>query len=391
MQAVTWQGKRSVAVEQVEHPRLIEPTDAIVEITSTAICGSDLHLYELMAPFLEKGDIVGHEAMGVVTAVGDDVSAVRVNDRVVIACQLACGRCYMCERGLQSQCETTQVHDYDMAGALFGYSKLYGHVPGLQAGAARVPFADHTLIPVGPDLPDERYLFLGDVLPTAWQGVQYADIPSGATVAVLGLGPIGQMAARMARHLGHRVLGVDAVPERRAMAQRHGIETFDETDDLLAVLRSATDGRGPASVIDAVGTEAHGDTVAALAQEAGSVLPKPIGRAMITHAGVDRMAALHFAIELVQRGGTVSLTGAYTGAADPMPLLKVWDKELTLRGGPVNVRRWVDDLMPLVEDAADPLGLTDLVTHRAAIEEAPRLYEIFQKKQDGCIKVVLKP
>ena len=391
MKAVTWQGVEKVRVEDVPDPRIESSTDAIIRVTSTAICGSDLHRYELMGPFLDKGDVLGHEGMGIVTAVGAEVTKVGVGDRVVISCQVACGHCFMCERGLQSQCETTQNRDHGTGATLFGYTELYGDLPGVQAEAVRVPLADYTLIPVGRDLPDERYLFLSDILPTAWQGVRYADIPDGGTLVVLGLGPVGQLAARIAKHRGHQVLAVDPVPERRAMAERHGIDAFDLSDDVLDVFHDAVGVRGPDSVLDAVGTEAHGDPVAAFAQASGAVLPDPVAKKVLTTVGVDRMAAQHFAYDLVRRGGTVSLTGVYTGAADPMPWLKVWDKELTIRCGPVNVRRWLAALLPLVEDEADPLGLDDFVTHRGSLEDAPELYELFQKKEDGCIKVVLSP
>lgn len=391
MKAVTWQGKRKLEVKDVAYPEVVEPNDAVVDITSTAICGSDLHLYEVMGPFIDKGSVLGHEAMGVVTQVGPEVYDVEVGDRVVIACQIACGACFMCRRGLQSQCETTQNRDTGFGGSLFGYTQLYGNVPGLQAQAARVPIADYTLIKVGPELPDDRYLFLSDILPTAWQGVQYADVPDGGTLAVLGLGPVGQLAARIGKHLGHRVLAADLVEERRAMAERHGVETFDANEDLVHNMRQATHGRGPDSVIDAVGTEAHGDFVASVAQAAGNLLPDRIAQLLISKAGIDSTAAMHTAIDLVRRGGTISFTGAYTGAVDPFPMQKVWDKELTLKNGAVNVRRWLNDLLPLVEDPSDPLGLDDLVTHHGSLSDAPRLYSDFQDKKDGCIKVVLNP
>jgi threonine dehydrogenase-like Zn-dependent dehydrogenase len=297
----------------------------------------------------------------------------------------------MCRRGLQSQCETTQNHESGFGASLFGYTKLYGNVPGLQAQAARVPLADYTLITVGTELPDDRYLFLSDILPTAWQGVQYADVPEGGTLAVLGLGPVGQLASRMGKRLGHRVLAVDPVPERRAMAERQGIETFDLTKDVVQRIRDVTEDRGPDSVIDAVGTEAHGDVMAHAAQQAGNWLPDKAAQALISKAGMDSTAALDLAIDLVRRGGTVSFTGVYTGKIDPFPMGTVWDKELTLKNGTVNVRRWVDDLLPLVEDPTDPLGLDDLVTHHGSLDDAPALYADFQAKKNGCIKVVLNP
>jgi threonine dehydrogenase-like Zn-dependent dehydrogenase len=391
MKALTYQGKRSLSVETVPDPTIIEPTDAIVRITSTAICGSDLHLYELFGPFLDKGDILGHEPMGIVEAVGSEVRNVSVGDRVVVTFNIACGHCYMCQRGLQSQCETTQVHEYDSGASLFGYTKLYGQVPGGQAELLRVPLADYNAITVSSEGPDEKYLFLSDILPTAWQGVDYANVPDGGTLVVLGLGPVGQLATRVGRYRGYRVIAVDPVPERRAMAERHGIETRDLTDEVWDELRDATDGRGPDSVVDAVGMEAHGSGVPAVAQAAIGFLPKAAARGVMEKAGLDRLTALHPAIDLVRRGGTVSISGVYGGEADPMPIKTMFDKQVTLKMGQCNVRRWIDTLMPIVEADGDPLGLLDLTTHNEPLESAPHMYETFQKKEDGCIKVVLHP
>ena len=297
----------------------------------------------------------------------------------------------MCKRGLYSQCETTQVTEQGSGAKLFGYSRLYGSVPGAQAQYLRVPHADFGPIKVGNELPDHRYLFLSDVLPTAWQAVKYAGVREGDTLAVFGLGPIGQMSARIGRHLGARVFGIDPVPERREMAARHGIEVFDFNEDTNAAIRDATEGRGPDSVVDAVGMEAHGSPVGKLAHQAVGALPDAVGRKMMEHAGLDRLSAVHSAIDLVRRGGTISLSGVYGGQASPMPLLKLFDKQIQLRMGQCNVKRWIDDLLPLVEDSADPLGVDDLVTHRVPLIDAPAAYEKFQKKEDGCIKVVLDP
>ncbi|MDY0911104.1 zinc-dependent alcohol dehydrogenase [Microbacterium sp. CFBP9034] len=390
MKALTWQGHRKVAVVDVPDPRIEEPTDAVIRVTSTAICGSDLHLYELFGPFLDSGDVLGHEAMGVVEAVGSAVQRLHVGERVVIPFNIACGECFMCRRGLQSQCETTQVTEYGTGAALFGYTKLYGQVPGGQAELLRVPYADYNSIVLDQDLPDERYLFLSDILPTAWQAVEYAAVPDGGTLVVLGLGPVGQFAARIGRHRGYRVIGIDDVPERRELACRHGIEAWEE-DDLVERVRSVTEGRGPDAVVDAVGLEAHGNPIVKAGHRALAVLPDALARPLMVHAGVDRLAALHSAIELVRRGGTVSISGVYAGDADVMPMKTMFDKQLTLRMGQCNVKRWIDDLLPLVEDPADPLGTQSLVTHRAPLAEAPALYETFQKKADGCIKVVLQP
>lgn len=393
MRALTWQAREKVSVETVADPTIQEPTDAIVRVTSTAICGSDLHLYGFLGAYLDKGDILGHEAMGVVEAVGPGVQNLRVGDRVVVPFGIACGTCYMCRRGLQSQCETTQVHEQDKGAALFGYTSLYGSVPGGQAQYLRVPQAHYGPVVVPDDgEPDERYLYLSDVLPTAWQAVEYADVPAGGSVLVVGLGPIGQMCARIARHRGaSRVIGVDLVPERIAMARRHGVEVVDAREDVLEAVRDLTEGRGADSAIDAVGMEAHGSPVAAGAQRAAVVLPDAMARPFMEKAGIDRLAALRTAIECVRRGGTVSVSGVYGGAVDPFPLMDIFDRQLTFRFGQANVRRWTDAILPLVTDLADPLGVLDLRTHRVPLEDAPGAYEMFQKKEDGCIKVVLDP
>ena len=391
MRAVTWQGPEHVSVETVPDPVLEQPADAIVRITSTAICGSDLHLYSVLGPFMSAGDVIGHEPMGIVEEVGSEVTGVRPGDRVVVPFTISCGRCTMCSQSLPSQCETTQVTEHGSGAALLGYSKLYGQVPGGQAEHLRVPHADYGLMKVGTELPDDNYLFLSDILPTAWQAVQYACVPAHRTLAVIGLGPVGQLSARIGRHLGARVFGIDPVPERRAMAERHGIEVLDLNEDAVGEIRERTQGRGPDAVVDAVGMEAEGSPVAGLAQTLAGKLPDAVAQPLMERAGVDRLAALHTAIDLVRRGGTVSLSGVYGGAASPMPLLTMFDKQLQLRMGQCNVRVWTDTLMPLVEDPGDPLGVGDLVTHRLPLDEAAVGYDLFQRKHDGCIKVVLDP
>jgi threonine dehydrogenase-like Zn-dependent dehydrogenase len=391
MKALTWQAKRTVTVEEVDDPVIQDPGDAIIRVTSSAICGSDLHLYELLGPFLDRGDILGHEPMGEVVEVGSGVTRLAVGDRIVVPFTIACGECFMCARGLQSQCETTQVREYGTGAALFGYTKLYGQVPGGQAEYLRVPRADYNHIAVGSDLPDERYLFLSDILPTAWQGVEYAHVPDGGTLVVMGLGPVGQLVTRVGRHRGYRVLAVDPVAERRAMAERHGIETFDLDDDVAARLVDLTDGRGADSVVDAVGLEAHGNSGIELVQKSVGLLPDPVARQVFEKAGMDRLAALHASIDAVRRGGTVSLSGVYAGDADILPMKTMFDKQISLRMGQCNVKNWVDALLPLVEDPSDPLGVMDLTTHHAPLDDAPELYRTFQRKEDGCIKVVLHP
>lgn len=396
MRALTWQGTEKVGVESVEDPTVRDATDAVIRVTSTAICGSDLHLYSTLGMFLDKGDVLGHEAMGYVESVGPEAAShVRVGDRVVIPFVIACGTCHGCRRGLTTQCETTQVREHHKGARLFGYTKLYGQVPGGQAQYLRVPQAQFGPVVVPDDgQPDEKYLYLSDVLPTAWQAVEYADVPAGGTVVVLGLGPIGQMASRIAAYRGAgRVIGVDLVPERLEMARRHGIEVLDlrDHDDLPATIRDLTDGRGPESVIDAVGMEAHGSPVAEGTHKIAAFLPDVVARKVMDVGGVDRLAALHTAISVVGRGGTLSLSGVYGGAADPIPMMELFDKQITVRMGQANVQHWVPELLPLVQRDDDPLAVLDLRTHRVPLEQAPQYYETFQKKEDGCIKVVLDP
>jgi threonine dehydrogenase-like Zn-dependent dehydrogenase len=392
MRAVVWHGKRNVSVDEVPDPKVQEPTDAVVRITSTGICGSDLHLYEVLGPFMNDGDIMGHEPMGVVEDAGPQ-SGVLPGDRVVMPFQISCGACYMCAQGLQTQCETTQVRDEGMGAALFGYTNLYGAVPGGQAELLRVPQAQNTTIKVPDGPPDERFVYLSDVLPTAWQAVEYAAIPQGGSVVILGLGPIGDMAARVALHRGHRVIGVDLVPERLERVRKRGGEVLDLRDhkrDLAEVIREMTDGRGPDSVIDAVGMEAHGSPVGKLAHTISGFLPDAVAARVMEKAGTDRLNAFYLAIDIVRRGGTISLIGVYGGMADPLPMLTLFDKQIQLRMGQANVKRWVDDIMPLLANG-DALGVEEFHTHRLPLERAPEAYETFQKKQDGAVKILLSP
>jgi len=391
MKALVWHGRRDVRCDDVADPRIEAPTDAIVRITTTAICGSDLHLYDILEPFMEPGDILGHEPMGIVEEVGPEVTHLKPGDRVVVPFNIACGSCFMCDRALYSQCETTQVREYDCGAAILGYSKLYGQVPGGQAEYLRVPQAHFGPIKVPKGPPDERFIYLSDVLPTAWQAVEYADVPENGTVAVYGLGPIGQMSARIARARGARVIAVDLVPERLAMARRHDIETIDANrhDDVPAAIRDLTDGRGTDSVIDAVGMEAHGAPMVKVVQTLTGLLPDSIAETMFQKAGIDRLTVLLQSIDTVRRGGTVSIIGVYGGMLDPLPMLKLFDKQIQLRMGQANVKRWIDDLMPYVSGEDDPLGVEDLATHRLPLDEGPRGYEIFQKKEDGAVKVLL--
>ncbi|MFF8585179.1 zinc-dependent alcohol dehydrogenase [Streptomyces althioticus] len=396
MKALTWQGKRDVRVETVPDPKIEEPTDAIIRITSSGLCGSDLHLYEVLTPFMTPGDILGHEPMGIVEEVGAAVPDLQVGDRVVVPFQIACGNCWMCLTGLPTQCETTQVTAEGMGAPLFGYTRLYGAVPGAQAEYLRVPQAQFGPIKVPEGPADDRFVYLSDVLPTAWQAVAYAEVPKGGSVAVLGLGPIGDMACRVAQVQGAgRVFGVDLVPERLRRAKERGVETFDlrsfdDEKELVEAIRDQTDGRGPDAVIDAVGTEAHGSATARMVQNASALLPRKISGPMAERFSVDRLAALYTAIELVRRGGTISLSGVYGGMADPMPMLTLFDKQVQMRMGQANVRRWSDEIIPYLTDE-DPLGVDDFATHRVSLAEAPEAYDMFQKKRDGAVKVLFQP
>ncbi|GGM04538.1 MULTISPECIES: zinc-dependent alcohol dehydrogenase [Micromonospora] len=394
MKALTWHGKRDVRVSDVPDPRIEEPTDAVVRITSTAICGSDLHLYEVLGPYLKSGDVLGHEPMGIVEEVGAGVTHLKPGDRVVVPFNISCGSCWMCQRQLYAQCETTQVTAEGKGASLFGYTSLYGSVPGGQAEYLRVPQAHFGPIKVPETGADERYLYLSDILPTAWQAVKYADVPPGGTLAVFGLGPVGQFCARVGRHLGAgRVIGLDLVPERLELARRHGIEVLDvsKLDDVPEALIDLVDGRGPDAVIDAVGMEAHGSNTGKFAQAAAGLLPDAVAQPMIDKVGGDRLVVLKAALKAVRRGGTVSISGVYGGEADPLPLMEMFDRGIQLRMGQCHVRRWTDEILPLLAGDDDPLGVEDLRTHRVPLLDAPQAYEMFQEKSDGCIKVVLAP
>lgn len=394
MRALTWQAKAKVEIQEVRDPRIQEPTDAIVRVTSTAICGSDLHLYNVLAPYLTPGDVLGHEFMGVVEEVGGETGELQVGDRVVVPFNISCGHCWMCERGLQSQCETTQVTEQGKGAALFGYTSLYGAVPGGQAEYVRVPQAQYGPIRLPEHGVDERYLYLSDILPTAWQAVKYADVAPGSTLAVLGLGPVGQLVSRVARHLGaERVIGVDLVAERLKLAQSYGVETLDlgAVENVPEAIREMTNGRGADSVVDAVGMEAHGNPLSERVIGLASSLPKAVARRAIEKVGIDRLAALHTAMRSVRRGGTVSVSGVYGGMADPIPMMEIFDKGITLRMGQANVRRWTKEIMDVLARDEDVFGVETLATHHLPLEQAPKAYEMFGDKSDGCIKVVLRP
>lgn len=395
MKAVTWQGRRDIRVEEVPDPRIEQPTDAIVRITSTGLCGSDLHLYDPLTPFMTPGDVVGHEPMGIVEEIGAEVQSLGVGDRVVVPFNISCGSCWMCQRQLHSQCETTQNRDQGTGASLFGYSKLYGQVPGGQAELLRVPFADFLPVKVPEGPPDDRFLYLSDVLPTAWQAVEYAAVPDGGTLLVMGAGPIGDMAARIAVYHGLRVIVVDRVPERLSRAAANGALTIDlgtvGSSGVPEQVRDLTEGRGADSVVDAVGMEAHGSPLAEAAQKALALLPKKVQGAVMTKAGIDRLDALYTGIESVRRGGTISVSGVYGGAADPLPMMQLFDKQLQIRMGQANVRAWTDDILKVLDQDVDVLGTETFATHHLSLDEAPDAYQKFQAKEDGYVKVVFRP
>ena len=389
MKAVVWHGKEDVRVDNVPDPIIQEPTDAIVRVTSTALCGSDLHLYSKLYPIMREGDIIGHEPMGIVEEVGSDVEHIQPGDRVVIPFNISCGHCFFCDQQLYSQCETTRdrgklAQAANLLGrgkgaSLFGYTHVYGAVPGGQAEYLRVPQAHFGPIKVPEGPPDERFLYLSDVLPTSWQAVAYADVPEGGTLGVWGLGSIGQMCVRIALQGGAgRVIGVDTVPERLSLAAKYGVETIDfsAVDSVRDVVLDLTDGRGVDSAIDAVGMEASGSLV-------GSIL-------QTTKLQLDRARALRECMSAIRRGGTLSISGVYTGPIQAFQLGDLFDMQIQVRMGQANVRRWVDDIMPHLNDE-DPLGTEDLKTHEMPLDDAPLGYEIFQRKQDGAIKIILKP
>lgn len=392
MKAVTWQGRRDIRVDDVPDPHIIENDDIIVEVTSTGLCGSDLHLYEVLTGFMTPGDVVGHEPMGIVAEVGPEVREVSVGDRVVVPFNISCGTCWMCRHHLHSQCETTQNRDQGTGASLFGYSSLYGQVPGGQAEYLRVPFGNQLPIKVPHGPSDDRFLFLSDVLPTAWQALQYADPDPDSTVLVLGAGPIGDMVSRFALDAGHRVITVDREPERLARVRQRGAETIElDSGNVAERVRDLTDGRGADAVIDAVGMEAHGSPIVEGMTKLLAMTPGAVNRPVMQAAGVDRMAALHTAFDAVRRGGTVSIAGVYGGAMDPFPMMQLFDKQVSIRMGQANVRAWTDDLMPFLENDEDPLGVDSFATHHLPLSEAPEAYKSFQEKSDGMVKVVFKP
>ena len=393
MQAMVYRGPYRIRVEEKNRPVVEHPNDAIVRVTRAAICGSDLHLYTVLGPFLSPGDVLGHETMGTVVETGPEAGDLDVGDRVVVPFNISCGTCWMCSRGLFAQCETTQVTKFGKGASLFGYTELYGSVPGGQAELLRVPQAQFGPIKVPEGVDDERYLFLSDVLPTAWQAFMFADVPEDGTLAVFGLGPIGQMTARIGKLYGARVIGVDNVPERLDLARQWEVEVVDTSsvDDVPQAILDLTGGRGADGTVDAVGMEAHGSPLSEAAIGLVGHLPDALAKPVTDRLAVDRLKALTDCIKSVRRGGTVSVSGVYGGEVDPMPMMEMFDRGITMRLGQCHVKRWTDDIIKVLDKDSDVLGVESFATHRLPLDEAPAAYEMFQEKKDGCIKVVLKP
>jgi threonine dehydrogenase-like Zn-dependent dehydrogenase len=390
MKAVCWNGKGEISVERVPDPTILARGDAIVRVTSTAICGSDLHLYNGHNPSMKKGDILGHEFMGEVVEVGAGVRRVRRGDRVVVPFNIACGACYFCERDEYSACENSNPNATDVAAltgypaaGLFGYSHLYGGYAGGQAEYVRVPFADVGPLVVPPDLPDEQLLFLSDILPTGYMAAENCNIRPGATIAIWGAGPVGLMAALSARLLGaEQVVMIDRVPERLELATTACGATainYETDDDLVETLKELTGGRGPDGVIDAVGMEAHGTGVGGLYDRAKVALKLQ----------TDRPTALREAIQACRPGGTVSIPGVYMGAVDTFPIGAAFGKGLSFRMGQTHTHKYMATLLHHVQEGhLDP---SCIITHSLTLDEAPQAYHAFNDKDDGCIKVVMKP
>lgn len=388
MKAVCWEGTKDIRVETVPDPKIINPRDAIVKITSTAICGSDLHLYNGYIPTMESGDILGHEFMGEVVEIGSEVNNIKIGDRVVIPFPIACGGCFFCQQTLTSLCDNSnpnawiaeKLMGYSPSG-IFGYSHMLGGYAGGQAEYARVPFADVGLFKIPDGLTDEQVLFLTDIFPTGYMAAENCNIQPGDVVAVWGCGPVGQFAIKSAYMLGAgRVIAIDRVPERLQMAKDNKAEVLNfEELDVGEALKEMTGGRGPDAVIDAVGLEAHGMGPEGLYDKAKQAVRLETGR---PHA-------LRQAIVACRKGGTVSIPGVYGGFIDKMPMGAAMNKGLTFKMGQTHVHRYLRPLLEHIQNGnIDP---SFVITHRLPLEEAPQGYEIFNNKKENCIKIVLKP
>jgi threonine dehydrogenase-like Zn-dependent dehydrogenase len=389
MRAVCWEGKKNVRVQTVPDPEILNPRDAIVEITATAICGSDLHLYNGRVPTMEAGDILGHEFMGRVVETGSGVSNLKKGDRVVVPFDIACGNCSPCAKGMYSACDNSNPNAPLMVAATghagaaaFGYTKAYGHYAGGQAEYVRVPYADFGPLKVPDEMEDEQVLFLSDIFPTGYMAAENADIEPGDTVAVWGCGPVGQFAIRSAFMLGaERVIAVDRHAARLKLAQRAGAETlnYESTNDLVEALKDLTAGRGPERCIDAVGMEAHGTSLYGKLERAKQALKLEL----------DNATVLRQIFQACGKGGTVSVVGVYAGYIDKFPYGTIFGKGLTLRGGQCNTQKYMKPLLERI--AKGEINPPEVITHRASLEEAPAMYDLFEREKDECIKVVMKP
>ena len=390
MKALCWHGHGDVRVDSVPDPKIKAPTDVIIKITASGICGSDLHLYDGMMPTMKSGDILGHEPMGVVEEVGKDIKKLKVGDRVVVPFTISCGSCFFCKKTLFAACDNTnpnaemaaKVMGHSPAG-LFGYSHLTGGYDGGQAEYLRVPHADVGALKIESDLPDEKVLFLSDIFPTGYMAAENCDIEPGDTVAVWGCGPVAQFAIKSAWMFGAgRVIAIDHVPERLIMAQEHGkaeVINFDK-EDVYQVLQEKTKGRGPDRCIDAVGCEAHGTGAIDAVIDKVKVAVK---------LGTDRAHALRQAIFCCRKGGTLSIPGVYIGLPDKIPFGALMNKGLTIKSGQTHMHRYMKPLLEKIEKKEiDP---SFVVTHRVPLKDAPKAYQQFRDKEDGCIKVVLRP
>jgi threonine dehydrogenase-like Zn-dependent dehydrogenase len=391
MRALVWHGKEDVRCDTVSDPDIEEPRDAIVKVTSCAICGSDLHLFHNLIPAMLPGDIMGHEMMGEVVEVGSGLNGrLKKGDRVVVPFTIFCGECEQCERGNYSVCETTnrnkqladKVFGHATAG-LFGYTHLTGGYPGGQAEYVRVPYADRTHIKVPEGLTDEQVLFLGDILPTGWQAAAQCDIQPTDTVAIWGCGPVGQMTIRSAVLLGARqVIAIDRLPERLSMAQAGGAIPINfETESVIERLNELTGGKGPEKCIDAIGTESH----VSIAQP-DTLLDRTKQILMLEN---DRPHVLREMIYVCRPAGVISIPGVYSGLVDKIPMGMAMNKGLTFRMGQTHVNRWTDDLLQRIEAGEIDPGF--VITHTVGLEDGPEMYTVFRDKQDSCVKVVLKP
>jgi threonine dehydrogenase-like Zn-dependent dehydrogenase len=390
MKALCWHGSGNVRIDDVPDPQILDPRDIIIRITSSGICGSDLHIFDGFVPSMERGDVLGHEPMGVVEEVGSSITALKRGDRVVVPFTISCGECFFCQKGLFSCCDTTNPNAQQAAkamghspAALFGYSHMLGGIPGGQAEYLRVPYADVGPIKIETDLPDEKVLFLSDIFPTGYMAAENCDIEPGDTVAIWGCGPVAQFAIQSAWMLGAgRVIAIDRVPERLEMARRYGkAETIDFSQvDVYERLQEMTGGRGPDRCIDAVGCEAH-------ATGSFDAVMDKVKTA--TYLGTDRAHALHEAILCCRKGGTVSVPGAYLSYPDKLPFGAFMNKALTMKTGQTHMQRYMQPLLDKIESGAiDP---SFVITHLVSLDDAPDAYRTFRDKEDGCIKVVIKP